>query len=277
MKTESNTETTETEASPVLGNSLVPSGRLPRDLGAIQPGQLYLANESRFNSAFFSEPLTAYATGWRDPASVEALLDFIAPPIQTGRRFEFKKADNSQSFLSETDDQRAIGADFKRVEFKGTTALEKTQNKGLTIRLDLDLVGDMPNWREVHTARLLQRILRNELRRAIEAMNTAAAPVAKTWDATAGKDPDQDIIVELATATDDSGVRPNRALFGDGAWNKRLLAHRAQASAGGYASAGLTPDELASFLGLDGVRVSREAIRTPPPPRRPSCPAPSSS
>src|SRR4051812_7605082 len=87
-----------------------------RDNGAIQPGEVYLANESRFNAAFFSEPLTVYATGWRDPNNLEALLDFLAPPVQVGRRFEYKKADNTEAFLSEADDQRAIGADFKRVE-----------------------------------------------------------------------------------------------------------------------------------------------------------------
>src|SRR5687767_1152823 len=88
---------------------------LLRDNGALAPGQLCLANESRFNSAFFSEPLTAYATGWRDASNIEAMLDFLAPPVQTGRRFEFKKGDNSEAFYSELDDVRALGADFKRV------------------------------------------------------------------------------------------------------------------------------------------------------------------
>ena len=50
------------------------SPSLERDNGQIQPGQVCLANESRFNSAFFSEPLTAYATGWRDPNQLEAIL-----------------------------------------------------------------------------------------------------------------------------------------------------------------------------------------------------------
>jgi hypothetical protein len=238
------------------------SGRLPFDHDSIEPGQVFLANESRFNSAFYSEPLTTYATGWRDPSNIESLLDFIAPPIQTGRRFEFKRAENSEAFLSELDDLRAIEADFKRVEYKSSTVLEKTHNKGLTIRLDLDLVGDMPNLREVHTARLLQRLLRNELRRAVDTLSANAFNTAKVWDSTAGKDPDQDILSELMAATDASGVRPTRALFGDGAWNKRLLAHRAQASAGGYASAGLTPEELAGFLGLEGVHISRERYQS---------------
>jgi hypothetical protein len=41
-----------------------------------------------------------------------------------------------------------------------------------------------------------------------------------------------------------------------------MLAHRAQASAGGYASAGLTPQELAGFLGVEGVRISRDRYQS---------------
>jgi len=239
-----------------------PEERLAQDNGRLTPGQVALANESRFNAAFYSEPLTAYAVGWRDPNQLEETLDFLFPPVQAGRRFEFKKADNAEAFYSETDDQRALGADFKRVEYKGTTQLDKTYNKGLTMRVDMDQVDGMPNWREVFTARLLQRLLRSELRRAITAFSGAATNTAKTWDTSAGKDPDQDVLTDLIAAVDDSGVRPNRLLYGDVAWNKRLIAHRAQSSSGGYASAGLTPRELSGFLGVDGVRVSRERYQS---------------
>jgi hypothetical protein len=235
---------------------------IPRDDGSLRPGQLYLANESRFNSAFFSEPLTTFATGWRDPHNIEELLDFLAPPIQVGRRFEFKQTDNSEAFLAELDDQRAIGADFKRVEYKGSTIVEKTHNRGLTMRVDLDTTADIPGWRETYTSRLLQRLLRNELRRAVTALSNAATATAKVWDTTVGKDPDSDILTELIAAADQSGLRPNRLLFGDVAWNKRMLSHRAQASASGFASSAMTMDELAGFLSVDGICVSRERYQS---------------
>ena len=235
---------------------------LERDNGQIRPGQMCLANESRFNAAFFSEPLTAYATGWRDPNNIEALLDFVASPVQVGRRFEYKLAENAEAFLSDQDDFRAIGADFKRLEFKGSSHSDKTDNKGLTVRVDLEVAGEMPNWRELYTARLLQRLQRSELRRAMTSILAAANNTAKTWDTTAGKDPDQDVLTELLASVDSMGLRSNRVLFGDVAWNKRLLAHRAQASAGGFASAALSPDELAGFLGVDGVRISRDRYQS---------------
>jgi hypothetical protein len=235
---------------------------LANDDGNLQPGVIALANESRFASRYFSEPLTSYATGWQDPNDIEATLNFLAPPVQTARKVEFKKAVNAEEFLSETDDVRAIGSSFKRVEFTGTTALTKTLNKGLTVRVDLDEVEEMPNWREQTVRRLKQRLLRNELRRGVTLVSAGATNTAKTWDITAGKDPDQDILTDMLSGVDASGIRANRILFGDVAWNKRGVSFRAQNSAGGYASAGLTPDQLAGFLGVSGIKISRERYQS---------------
>jgi hypothetical protein len=209
--TETSITVTEREAAPRQRRSTSEPARFANarlggeENGTILPGDIYLANESRFNAAFFSEPLTDYAVGWREPNNIEALLDFIAPPVQVSRRFEYKKADNNEAFLSDSDDARAIGADFKRVEYRGASVNEKTLNRGLTIRVDLDAAGEMPNWRELYTGRLLQRMYRSELRRAIDLLVNSATNTAKTWDITAGKDPDQDILTELIAAVDSAG------------------------------------------------------------------------
>ncbi len=234
----------------------------PRDNGNPRPGQVYLANEARFTSTHFSEPLTSYATGWKDPNNLEATLDFLFPPVQVGRRFEYKKADNAEAFLSELDEERAIGADFKRIEYRGSSVNEKTLNKGLTVRVDQDQVRDIPNWREMHTARLLQRLLRNELRRGLDAVMAAATDTPKVWDGSPGKDPDADLLTDMIAGADASGIRANRILFGEIAWNKRLLAHRNQSTAGGYGSAALNLAELAGFLGVEKVGIVRERYQS---------------
>src|SRR5690348_3863026 len=85
----------------ILANTLSafqPHERLTLDNGNPLPGQIVLANEARFTSSFASEPLTAYAVGWTDRNNIEATLDFLFPPVQASRRFEFKKADNSEAF-----------------------------------------------------------------------------------------------------------------------------------------------------------------------------------
>ena len=151
---------------------------LPDRGSGYEAGQILFANDSRFMETYFSEPLTNYAVGWRDPNNIEATLNFIAPPVAVGRRFEWKKAANAEEFLSEVvDDQRAIGSDFKRVEFTAADVTDKTINKGLTYIADLDNISG-PNWQNDKVAKLLRRLYRNELRRGITAISAAATNTA---------------------------------------------------------------------------------------------------
>jgi hypothetical protein len=223
-----------------------------------------IANDSRLVESAFSEALTAFAVGFKDPSDIESMLEFVAPMVPVGsQRFEWKKATNAEEFYSETDDIRAIGADFKRVEYKGSDVTDKTHNKGLTIRADLDQVNALPNWRELYTGRLIRRLNRNELRRAITLLLASASNTAVTWDTTALKDPDGDIMTALEAGADALGFGLNRVLFGQTAWRKRALSHRAQTVAGGIASSQrMTPQEVAELLGVDEVRVSKERYST---------------
>jgi hypothetical protein len=215
------------------------------------------ANASLLDQAFFNEPLTNYAVGFRDSEDVEKQLEFYAPMVPTPRRFSYSAWDNAEEFLSSDDDERPIGADFKSVEYVSSKVEAKTVNRGLQICLDLDELDGMPNWEEMYTQKLIRRIRRNSLRRAVALISGTATNTAYTWSAVAGKDPDQDILLDLVTASDASGVRPNRVGYGDTSWSKRLLSHRFQASAGGFGSASLTPEHLAGFLQVDEVQVTK--------------------
>ncbi len=230
--------------------------------GGNRPGEMYFANESRFVEANFSEPLTTFATGWKDKNNIEATLEFIAPTVMTSRRFEFAQATNAEEFLSETDDVRAIGSDFKRVEFTSDKVDSKTINKGLTMRVDDDNVAEMPNWREVYTGKLLRRLQRSELRRAYALLLAAATNEAKTWDTTAGKNPDGDCRTAVIAYQDSAGINPTRILYGTVAWNKRGLSHEAQTSAGGFGAANRTVQQVAEYLGLDAGLVSKERYQS---------------
>lgn len=224
-----------------------------------RPGQILYANDSRFLETYYSEPLTTYSVGWRDPNNIEGTLQFLAPEVPVGRRFEWKKATNAEEFLSETfDDQRAIGSDFKRVEYTATDVTDKTINKGLAIVVDLDNVTG--NWEQEKTAKLLRRLQRNELRRGFAALSGAATNTAKTWNSSA--DPDQDVRDDLITGTNATGIRPNRVMYGDSSYNSRLKSYRAQNNAGGYASASMNEAQLAQALMVDRVMVSKERYQS---------------
>jgi hypothetical protein len=139
---------------------------------------------------------------------------------------------------------------------------DKTLNKGLTYIADLDNVSG-PNWQNDKVAKLLRRLYRNEYRRGITAIATAAANTALTWDNTAGKNPDQDLKNDLITATTTSGIRPNRILYGDTAFNKRSLSYESQVGATAYGQvAALNLDQLAARLMVDKVMVSKERYQS---------------
>ena len=112
------------------------------DISSPSHGLVCLANTASFNNTHFSEPLTTYAQGWRDPSNLQGFLDFLFPPVQVPRRFEFRNFGESSDFLYDTDDARSPGADFKRVKYTGSIQQSKTTNRGLTVFVDEDEVRD---------------------------------------------------------------------------------------------------------------------------------------
>lgn len=217
------------------------------------------ANASRFEQANLSEPLTAFATGWKDPENLGSLLEFIAPKVIVPRRFEYRSMENKEVFLSDEDDIRAIGSDFKRVEYTGHLHDAHTQNKGLTIRIDHDeIFGD--DWQERYVDLLMQRLLRNELRRALFTLGHGITGETKKWDGTAI--PDADLRKLLTEATNDSGVRPNRLLIGEAAWDSRISAYESGNNPAHSRAAELSPESLASKLLLSDVKVMSARYQT---------------
>jgi len=236
------------------------TGPLLLDKGGENPaGFMCLANEARFTESTFSRPLTTYVTGYREPTDIEGTLDFLVEPVEAPRRFEFKKATNAEAYLSEADDVRAIDADFKRVEYKGTSALEKTLNKGLTMRLDLDQVAQQSNWEERYAGRLKERLLRNELRRALAIVLAGATNANKVWNSSAT--PDNDVREAVLASGDTRGIDANRVLFGSGAWSLRLNALGAMGDVAARTMYAQTAEQLAGFYGVDTVRTARQRFQ----------------
>lgn len=224
--------------------------------------QIITANENRFTAGNYSEALTAFTVGWKSPDNLGEMLDFIAPPIPVGRRFEFKTSENAQAFYSDGDDVRSIGAEFKRVRYDGATVNEKTLNKGLTIRVDHDEIAD-DDWQERYVQMLLQRLLRNELRRAVAALEAIAQSGGEvSW--TNNDNPDADIRSMLIAAGDESGVRPNRLLFGETAWDLRMSCLEKQNSAVAFKASALAQEELAAKFLLEGCKVMSARYQTSP-------------
>jgi hypothetical protein len=235
--------------------------------GAVRPGQIHaLSNDSRFTEAYFSEPLTTFATGYKDPNNIEATLEFFAPRLQVpGRLFEWKKWSNAEEFFTEVDDVRAIGGDFKRVEYTGIDQTGKTFNKGLMMRVDLDQVADRgPGWENRYVGKLMRRLMRNELRRALALLSAAAVNTGKVWNvaSTQTADPDNDIVAESVLSANQVGFSFNRIGYGHTAWSMRFGQLRGNANAAKFTTAGYTPEQLASLFNVDQVYVSKERYQS---------------
>lgn len=223
----------------------------------------FAANATKHAEATFQQPLTQYSVGWQDSNDLDGALEWIAPGVQVADRFEYAETPNAEGFLSDAsaEDLRAIGSDFARVEYTGSKTLARTFNRGLTIRVDDDAVKGMTNWRELYVGRLTARLKRNEIRRAWALLIAAATNNAKTWDTTAGKDPDQDMLTARKAFLDAVALPPTKCLITDGAWNKRSISLRAQNLLGQGLSASKTVAELAEFMQCP-IRIAKERYAT---------------
>ncbi len=231
---------------------------LPVDtMGAINSGVIHAANEGRFDSAHARQELTTFATGLVSQENLEAELNLLASRIPAPRRFSYRTASNAEEFLSETDDVRAIGAQFKQVEARGGEVNAATQNKGLMIRLDKDGEGGLPNAAERAAARLTRRLFRNDLVRLISVLIAAAGNTAKTWN-TSG-DPDVDLVSLIDGSGDKRGIDPNMLLVGTAAWTKRFAALCGSDKAGAMLKATYSPEQVAALLGIE--RLHRCNVR----------------
>ena len=223
------------------------------------------ANEERFQTATYQEALTEFTTGYLDKNDLRALLDAIAPEVPVGdRRFEYKAWANGEYFFYDTDDGREIGGAFKAVQYSGSTVLGKTINRGLTTRVDNDeRFGD--DWQERAVMKLTQRLLRNELIRAVAVLQAGATAFASpTWksDGTASVAPDTDLQNAIQASIDASGIMPNRCIMGQKAWVQRQFAYASINTPNAGVAANLNEAQLAGKLKLEDLVVFMPRYQT---------------
>lgn len=228
------------------------------DRADLPAGVVALVNDARLTGATYSESLTQYTRGYRDPADLLAAVDYIAPPVKVARRFDWKKSESDKDFLAEIDDERAIGAGFKRVEYAGTEQQGKTRNRGLKYILDRDEDGGVTSEEDI-VAMLQQRIIRNKFRRAMTALMAVSAGSGAIF--ASNTQPDELMRAALETAQLATGVYPNRGLMGLSAFNLRKAAYAPQDNAGSSVGYLAKPADLAADLMLDDLRIDKSVYQ----------------
>lgn len=231
--------------------------------GMLAPGRVALANESAFNAAFLSQPLTDYAIGWKtEDNKLEEFLEFLAPGVCTPRKFEYRVGNNADAFAAVADgsDVRSLYGEYKLVKTTAGTQSGKTVSKGLSTLMERDEEREVPNAREGKVAWLKRMLLRAEVIRSVSLLNTAATNSAKTWTGTNGSMPDIDLMAAIDAFGDAVGIDANRVLLGSSAWTKRIGAYASKEAKNFVPPA--TLQGLADFLGVEKVVKSSERYTT---------------
>lgn len=205
-------------------------------------------NASQFSVNAPSEFLSNYAVRYSDPnqAALSSLREQLAPEVMSNNSafVQYPVFGFTDAFLAmdnALDVRRGVGADFTTVgNVTHNLATQKMPEIGLAIEVDEEEELLDPDWQQRKVAFLLGILDRTELRQAIALLVAGATNVAKTWDATAGKDPDQDVLTEINAMM----IKPNNIWYGPGAWVKRSLSLRAQNLAGQATSSTMTTEQL---------------------------------
>lgn len=233
------------------------------DLNTARSGGIYLANDSNFDAAHLSEPLTEFIVGVSEQQDLLALLNAAAPEVPVGRAFTYRTHDEKEDFQSHAGDDsdvREIGGDFARVRRTGAQVDGRTDNKGLTMVIDNDQGGENPLVQQRAVQNLLDRLCRSELVRLDTLLDANDTSDGKNWGSSnSAADPDYDVVYNVDASGDARGINANVVLFGGGAYVKRIAALRRSASSGAFATGSLTPEQLAEFYGVD--RVVRSNVR----------------
>jgi hypothetical protein len=222
-------------------------------------GQITVCNAAQNYAGSLAQDVQGYLAALPS-GDEEAALQALFPGIQVNEFFQYAKADD-EYFLAESDnsDIRAVGAAFKRVQYKGTTVTAATLQKGLTMRVDHKTLPKIngavvPGWENRYAETLRNRLLRVDRIRGIAAVDAAATSGGtKTFDGTTNPDGFLRAMVQLTRVA--NGVLPSHCILGNAAQQLRIDSYEAaarvnhaMANHGSY-----TMEELARYLGVGKV------------------------
>lgn len=223
-------------------------------------GSVTAMNSSQDYGRSIAQELAGYLAGLPSDDE-ESLLDLLCPSIEGAPFFQYAKSDD-EMFLTEADDSdiRAVGATFKRVQYKGTTVTDATQQKGLTMRVDHRTLPTVrgkrkDGWENRFAAALKNRLVRAELIRFLSLLDAAATNTAKVWSA--ATNPDGDLRAMVQATRTAKGMKPTHLLLGSAAQQLRQDAYEAPARANHAMAnhAGYTMEELARYAGAGQVII----------------------
>ena len=216
-------------------------------------GDIVAVNAASAFASSLAQDISGYLAGL--PSTDESdLLDLIAPPVMTADFFQFTKADDL-AYLTEADDSdiRAVGANFKRIQFSGTTVTDGTVQKGLTQRVDhrtIPMINGswVAGWENNVAAGLKNRLIRAEKVRALSVIDAAANNTNVNWTTTpATANPDGDIRKAAERTRLATGLTATNLMIGSTAQQTRQDAYEAGARTNQANHGDYTPQQIANY------------------------------
>lgn len=216
-------------------------------------GDIVAVNAASAFASSLAQDISGYLAGL--PSTDEsALLDLIAPPVMTADFFQFAKADDL-AYLTEADDSdiRAVGANFKRIQFSGTTVTDGTVQKGLTQRVDHRTIpmingSRVGGWENNVAAGLKNRLVRAEKVRALSVVDAASNNTAVNWTTNPHTaNPDGDIRKAAERTRIATGLTSTNLMVGSTAQQTRQDAYEAGARTNNGNHGDYTPQQIANY------------------------------
>lgn len=216
-------------------------------------GDIVAVNAASAFASSLAQDISGYLAGL--PSTDESnLLDLIAPPVMTADFFQLPKADDL-AYLTEADDSdiRAVGANFKRIQFSGTTVTDGTVQKGLTQRVDHRTIpmingSRVSGWENNVAAGLKNRLIRAEKVRALSVIDAAANNTAVNWTTNPHTaNPDGDIRKAAERGRIATGLPSTNLMIGSTAQQTRQDAYEAGARTNNGNHGDYTPQQIANY------------------------------
>ena len=250
------------------------SGNYPALAGDPISGRIYsLANDSAFAGATPDTAMTEFVAGMSDPENLLETLGRIVPNVPSPLRFNYLKYNEIGQYTdmsggdtnSTLQTNRPRGGEFANMKFDGVNTHDRLYNRGLQITIDDDEGGNDPAVQQRYTQWLWNIVYRAEIIFALNLINANAASQGTiTWQTGTTATPDTDMATLVNKSGDLRGLDANKVILGSGDWLYRMGACQRNISPGVSNAALLTPEQVASVLGIDDIVRVKTRKQTAP-------------
>jgi hypothetical protein len=203
--------------------------------------------------------LTGYAQGIAGDLT-KALARFIAPWVPTGGAHgQFKKFDDKNAFQIH-DTARAMGGESKEIAFESTDPYFNCKPQGLKISIDdheRDLAGDNDQLLEQAKVKVLvsAATLSHENKVFTKALSSLTPVAGKGVWSNADVDPVKQINEQIQAIADETGIMPNKIVFGLSAWAVFIDHPKIKERQPGAALVAMTTGMASAMLLNPGIKI----------------------